>query len=82
MLVSMPNRIQGSKLDNHVFQFRGKPVVDIRTGLKKACEKAGIKYGRFAKGGFIFHDLRHYADSRIMPTPFVIFSHSDVIPVL
>jgi len=34
-------------------------VNDIRTGLKKACNKAKIEYGRFAKGGFIFHDLRH-----------------------
>jgi integrase len=59
MLASMPNRIQGSINDNHVFQFHGKPVDDIRTGLKKACKKAGIKYGRFVKGGFIFHDLRH-----------------------
>jgi len=25
----------------------------------KACGKAGIIYGRFKKGGFIFHDLRH-----------------------
>jgi integrase len=59
MLVSLPNRIQKTDNDNHVFQFNGKPVGDIRTGLKKACKKAGIKYGRFVKGGFIFHDLRH-----------------------
>ena len=59
MLILMPNRIQGSGYDNHVIQYRGKPVKDIRTGLRKACEKAGIKYGRFVKGGFIFHDLRH-----------------------
>jgi integrase len=45
--------------DNHVFMFRGKPVNDIRTGLVKACKKAGIIYGRFEKNGFIFHDLRH-----------------------
>lgn len=59
MLVSLPNRIQGTDNDNHVIQFKGKPVSDIRTGLKKICKKAGIKYGRFEKGGFIFHDLRH-----------------------
>ena len=59
MLVSLPNRIQKTDNDNHVFQFNGKPVGDFRTGLKKACKKAGIKYGRFVKGGFIFHDLRH-----------------------
>ena len=59
VLVSLPNRIQKTENDNHVFQFHGKPVGDIRTGLKKACDKAKIKYGRFVKGGFIFHDLRH-----------------------
>lgn len=45
--------------DQHVFMFRSKPVKDIRTGLVKACKKAGIVYGRFKKDGFIFHDLRH-----------------------
>ena len=45
--------------DNHVFLFKGKPVKDIRTGLKMACEAAGIPYGRFTKDGFVFHDLRH-----------------------
>ena len=43
----------------HVFIYRGKPVRDIRAGLKKACEGAGIPYGRFVKNGFVFHDLRH-----------------------
>ncbi len=45
--------------DPHVFLFRGKPVSHIRTGLRLACKKAGIEYGRFVEGGFIFHDLRH-----------------------
>jgi len=45
--------------DPHVFMFRGKPVTDIRTGLRKACKKADVKYGRFVKGGFILHDCRH-----------------------
>lgn len=31
----------------------------INIFYKKACKKAGIEYGRFVKGGFIFHDLRH-----------------------
>jgi integrase len=44
--------------DNHVFQFKGKPMSDIRTGLKKGYASAGIPYGRFVKDGFIFHDLR------------------------
>jgi integrase len=45
--------------DNHVFLYRGKPISDIRKGLTKACEKAGIPYGRYKKNGFVFHDLRH-----------------------
>lgn len=45
--------------DNHVFQYKGKPVSDIRTGLIKACKAAKIPYGRFVKDGFVFHDLRH-----------------------
>ncbi|MFC1824496.1 integrase [Thermodesulfobacteriota bacterium] len=43
----------------HVFLFRGKPIKDLRSGLRKACVEAGVIYGRFTKGGFIFHDLRH-----------------------
>ncbi|MGD8800323.1 MAG: tyrosine-type recombinase/integrase, partial [Desulfobacterales bacterium] len=59
LLVSMPNRLHDSGQVNHVFQFKGQPIKDIRTGLRCACKKAKIKYGRFEKGGFIFHDLRH-----------------------
>ena len=45
---------------NHVFLYRGEPVKkDFRPGLKRACKKAEIPYGRFEKDGFIFHDLRH-----------------------
>jgi integrase len=45
--------------DNHVFLFKGKPIKDIRTGLKKACGDAEISYGRFVQDGYVFHDLRH-----------------------
>jgi integrase len=45
--------------DDHVFFYRGKPMKDIRGGLKKACELAGIPYRQKVKGGFVFHDLRH-----------------------
>jgi integrase len=44
----------------HAFLYRGEPVKrDFRSGLKIACKRAGITYGRFKKDGFIFHDLRH-----------------------
>jgi integrase len=56
ILKSIPRGIH----DNHVFQHYGKPIKgDIRTALRLACKEAGILYGRFVKGGFIFHDLRH-----------------------
>jgi len=58
-LVLLPNRIKGTTEDNHVFQYKGSPIKDIRAGLRDACKKAGIKYGRLVKDGFIFHDLRH-----------------------
>lgn len=55
ILKSIPRAIH----DKHVFLYKGKPIEDIRTGLVKACRAAGIEYGRFVKGGFVFHDLRH-----------------------
>jgi integrase len=44
--------------DEHVFLYNGKPVRDIRTGLKKACKDSGISYGRDQRNGFVFQDLR------------------------
>ena len=55
ILTSIPRALH----DNHVFLYNGKPVRSIRDGLKTACDKVGIVYGRFAKDGFVFHDLRH-----------------------
>lgn len=43
----------------HVFLFRGKPIRDIRTSIKQGCDGAGIAYGRFVEGSFVFHDIRH-----------------------
>ena len=43
----------------HVFLYKGKPIKDLRTALRKACKAAQIPYGRFLKGAFVFHDLRH-----------------------
>jgi len=59
-LMALPNRIHEIGDHNHVFlSSRGKSYKDIRKALTKACKSAGIKYGRFIEGGFIFHDLRH-----------------------
>jgi integrase len=59
VLLDMPNRIQKAGDNDHVFVYRGKPVNDIRKGLRDACKSSGIKYGRNVEGGFVFHDLRH-----------------------
>jgi len=42
-----------------VFKYTGKPIKDVRDGLKSACQKSDTPYGRFTENGFIFHDLRH-----------------------
>jgi len=42
-----------------MFQYVGKPLKSIDTGLKRACKEAGILNGRKVEGGFTFHDLRH-----------------------
>jgi integrase len=55
VLNSIPQAIHSK----YVFLYKGKPVKDIRNGLKETCKKAGIIYGRFIKNGFVFHDLRH-----------------------
>ena len=59
LILLLPNRIQESGNEKHVFLFQGQPVADIRTGLKTACNEAGIAYCRKHKNGFTFHDLRH-----------------------
>ena len=55
ILSSIPKAIH----DNHVFLFKGKPIKDFRTALRRACHDAGIPYGRYTKDGFVFHDTRH-----------------------
>jgi integrase len=37
----------------------GKPVKSVKTALRKACEKAGLVYGKDVPGGVTFHTLRH-----------------------
>jgi integrase len=58
-LSSMLEMLPRGLHENHVFLYKGSPVKDIRTGLRKACRKADIPYGHNVKNGFVFHDLRH-----------------------
>jgi integrase len=43
----------------YVFVYNNKPSKAFTRSLTSACKDAGITYGRFVEGGFIFHDLRH-----------------------
>jgi integrase len=54
VLIRLPRGIQR---DYPVFTYKGKAIKDTRGGMKNACRKAGIVYGRF-DGGFVYHDLR------------------------
>ena len=56
VIKSIPRSIH----DLHVFLYFSKPITrNFTQGLKSACKKAGITWGRDVRGGFIFHDLRH-----------------------
>jgi integrase len=60
ILEKIPRAIHDKEIHkSHVFLFKGKPVKDFRTALRKACRIAQIPYGRGTKGGFVFHDTRH-----------------------
>lgn len=58
MLMMLPSRPK-TQNKGYAFLYIGKPVSDIREGLRRACRDADIPYGRNVKDGFTFHDLRH-----------------------
>jgi integrase len=43
----------------YFFSRDGKDSQGYLASLKLACEKLGIRYGRFTDGGLILHDARH-----------------------
>jgi integrase len=51
--------VGASHIDSIVFTYRNKPLKDIRTAFKNACDRAGIKNLRF-------HDLRHTFATRLV----------------
>jgi integrase len=69
--------------NDYVFLFKGRPIRDIRDGRMRGCKDAGIPYGRKAKNGFTFHDLRHTAKTMMRKAGVdknvraVIFGHSN-----
>ena len=50
----------------YVFIYKGNPIKDVKTALKKACKDAGIPYGRYVSNGITFHDLRHSYGTYLM----------------
>lgn len=46
-----------------VVHYRGEAVRTIDTGLKAACEAAGVRYG--LKDGATFHTIRHTAATQL-----------------
>lgn len=42
-----------------VVTYRGKPVTEIRGGVKAAAKAAGLTWGRFDDEGVTFHTIRH-----------------------
>jgi integrase len=54
ILLTLPGRAA----EDFVFTYAKKQVGDVTEGIESACVASGIVYGRFAEGGFVFHDLR------------------------
>ena len=48
----------------YVVTYRGQPVRDIRYGVRRAAEKAGLVYG-LTRNGVTFHSLRHIAQTEM-----------------
>ncbi len=53
-------------LGDYVFTRAGGEVTDYYQILRDACEATGVAYGRDAAGGFVTHDARHTAVTRML----------------
>jgi len=60
-LTMILRRVPRTLGDDRVFTYKGKSCSNLRHGFKKACEEAGIIYGKKVEGGFVFGDLRRTA---------------------
>ena len=61
-----------------VITYRGQPVTDIRGGVRKAAERAGLHYGRDT-GGVTFHTLRHVAGTEMADLDIPETKRADVL---
>ena len=77
-LAKILGRIPRTLGDDRIFTYKGKPCSNLRNGFTKACEEAGILYGKKVKGGFVFGDLRRTAKT-LMPRAGVDKAYRDAI---
>jgi integrase len=61
----LQERLAASKGD-YVFTRAGGEVTDYYEILARACGEVGIAYGREVPGGFVTHDARHTAVTRML----------------
>jgi len=50
----------------YVFSRNGNSITHYYDILKEACGEVGVKYGRKHLGGFVTHDARHTAVTRML----------------
>ena len=43
---------------DHVFTYKGQPVLKLRRSFESACKNASIPYGQKTPGGLRFHEIR------------------------
>lgn len=71
-----------------IFTHAGVESPKFYTVLRKACEACGIPYGQKTPGGFVLHDARHTATTRLLQagvdlsTIQSITGHSDEVMIL
>ena len=56
-----------------------KSIRCVKTAFRTACEKAGIPYGRYIKGGVTFHTLRHTYGSHLVMRGASIYEVRDLM---
>lgn len=49
-----------------VFSRTGNSITHYYKIMKEACERLGIKYGKYTNGGFVSHDARHTGITRML----------------
>jgi len=73
----------GEPVGEYVFSQTGNSITHYYEIMKKACASVGVKYGRNLSGGFVTHDARHTAVTRMLQagidlsTVGAITGHSD-----